>query len=398
MFRKKGVLLFVCLVFVFSLVFLHADDAELKRLRAQGQRDGWTFTVGKTSVSHMSLDQLCGLKVPDNWRQMGKFEDDYFVRETRETPPASFDWRDYGKVTGVRNQGSCGSCWAFGMLGSYEGILAVDGQGLNDLSEEFLVRCNTHNYGCNGGWWCYDDMYNGIPMESCYPYTATDGTCSHSCSLNFPVDDWYLVGSSSSVPPISDIKQAIYDHGPVSVAVYVNSAFQSYTSGVFNYCQTSSPNHAVVLVGWDDVNSCWIMKNSWGTGWGEGGYMRIAYGCSNIGYAASYALPGSGTPPPPPGDMYVYNIAMVKIQGGQRARATITIKETSGSAVSGATVYITWSGSVSGTANSVTDASGNVVFTSARVKNGTYTITVNDVTHASLDYNSSLNNETSDTI
>ena len=345
----------------------------------------------------MSLDQLCGLKVPENWQQMGKFEDDYFVRETRETPPASWDWRDYGKVTGVRNQGSCGSCWAFGMLGSYEGILAIDGQGLQDLSEEFLVRCNTHNYGCNGGWWCYDDMYNGIPLESCYPYTATDGTCSYSCPLLFPVDDWYLVGSSSGVPPISDIKQAIYDHGPVAVAVYVNSAFQYYTGGVFNSCQSSSPNHAVVLVGWDDTNSCWIMKNSWGTGWGESGYMRIAYGCSNIGYAASYALPSGGTPPPP-GDMYVYNIAMVKITGGQRARATITIKETSGSAVSGATVYITWSGSVSGTDSGVTDSSGNVVFTSQKYKGGTFTITVDDVTHASYTYDSSLNNETSDTI
>ena len=297
MFRKKGVLLVLCFVFVFSTVFLHADDAELQRLRAQGQRDGWTFTVGKTSVSHLPLSAITGLKVPDNWRQMGKYEDDYFTRETREVPPATFDWRDYGMVTSVKNQGSCGSCWAFGMLGSYEGILAIDGQGLQNLSEEFLVRCNTHGYGCNGGWWCYDDMYNGIPLESCYPYTATDGPCSHSCTLYFPVDDWYLVGGSSSVPPIGDIKQAIYDHGPISVAVYVNSAFQYYTGGVFNSCQSYSPNHAVVLVGWGTDH--WIMKNSWGTGWGESGYMRIAFGCSNIGYAASYALPGTVTPQPP---------------------------------------------------------------------------------------------------
>jgi hypothetical protein len=299
MFRKKSVLLVICFIFVFSLVFLHADDAELQRLRAQGQRDGWTFTVGKTSVSDMPLSAITGLKVPDNWRQMGKFEDDYFFRQTRDTLPASFDWRDYGKVTSVKNQGACGSCWAFGMLGSYEGILAVDDQGLQDLSEEFLVRCNSYGYGCNGGWWCYDDMYNGIPLESCYPYTATDGPCDHNCTLYFPVDDWYLVGNSSSVPSTDAIKQAIYNYGPVSVAVYVNTAFQYYTGGVFNSCSNYSPNHAVVLVGWDDANSCWIMKNAWGTGWGESGYMRITYGCSNIGYAASYALPGTVTPQPP---------------------------------------------------------------------------------------------------
>jgi hypothetical protein len=299
MFRKKGVLLVICLVFVFSLVFLYGDDAELGRLRAQGQREGWTFTVGKTSVSDIPLEQLCGLKIPANWRHMGKFEGDYFSRENRETPPASWDWRDYGKVTSVKNTLSCGASWAFAMLGSYEGILAVDGQGLQDLSEEFLVRCNSHGYGCNGGYWCYDDMYDGIPMESCYPYTATDGPCDHNCTLNFPVNSWYYVGNSSSVPSISALKQAIYDHGPLSVAVYVNYAFQAYTSGIFNSCSNSSPNHAVVLVGWNDTGGYWILKNSWGTGWGESGYMRITYGCSNIGYAASYAIPGTITPQPP---------------------------------------------------------------------------------------------------
>ncbi|UCH96971.1 MAG: hypothetical protein JSV88_09010, partial [Candidatus Aminicenantes bacterium] len=152
---------------------------------------------------------------------------------------------------------------------------------------------------CNGGWWCYEDMYDGIPLESCYPYTATDGPCDHNCTLYFPVDSWYYVGNSSSVPSVSALKQAIYDHGPLSVAVYVNLAFQYYTSGIFNSCSNYSPNHAVVLVGWDDGGGYWIMKNSWGTGWGENGYMRITYGCSNIGYAASYALPGTGPEEPP---------------------------------------------------------------------------------------------------
>jgi C1A family cysteine protease len=395
MFRKKGVLLVICLVFVFSLVSLYADDAELERLRAQGQREGWTFTVGKTSVSDMTLEQLCGLKVPNNWRQMGKFEDDYFTRQTRATPPASWDWRDYDKVTSVKDQGSCNSCWAFAMLGSYEGILAVVGRDLQDLSEEFLVRCNNHGWSCYTGYWCYDDMYNGIPMESCYPYTATDGPCDHNCPLYFPVDSWYYVGDSSSMPSISSLKQAIYDHGPISVAVHVNSAFQNYTGGIFNSCTNSIPNHAVVLVGWDDPGGYWILKNSWGTGWGESGYMRITYDCSNIGYYASYPIP---TTIPPLEGMYVDNIDMRRF-GKIKARATIYIKTSFfGNPVSGATVYITWSGSVSGTDSGVTDSAGTVRFTSPKKKGGTFTITVDNVTHASRYYNPGQNNETSDTI
>ena len=316
MFRKKSVLLLLCLVFVFSMVFMYGDEAELQRLRAQGQREGWTFTVGKTSVSDIPLEQLCGLIIPDNWREMGQFEDDYFMRQQLATPPATYDWRDYGMVTSVKNQGSCGSCWAFGMLGSYEAILAINGEGSNNLSEQFLVRCNSHGYGCNGGFWCYDDMYNGIPLESCYPYTATDGPCSYNCTLYFPVDSWYYVGGSSSVPSTSAIKQAIYDHGPVSAAVYVNSAFQNYTSGIFNSCSNYSPNHAIALVGWGDTY--WILKNSWGTGWGESGYMRITFGCSNVGYSACYALPGTVPPDEAPA-------APSRLRGrGSRTSVTLT--------------------------------------------------------------------------
>jgi hypothetical protein len=295
---KKTVLLVVCFVFVFSMAFMYGDDAEIQRLRAQGQREGWTFTVGKTSVSDIPLEQLCGLVIPKNWRQTAVFEDDVFGKRVLATPPDTYDWRDYGKVTPVRNQASCGSCWAFGMIGSYEAILAINNQGLNDLSEQFLVRCNSYGYGCDGGWWCYDDLYNGIPLESCYPYTGTDGSCSQSCTKYYPVDASYFVGSSSGVPSTSAIKQAIYDHGPVAAAVYVNSAFQNYSSGIFNSCTSSSPNHAIVLVGWG--STYWILRNSWGSGWGESGYMRITFGCSNVGYAATYAVPEGGTPPPPP--------------------------------------------------------------------------------------------------
>jgi len=297
--RKKGVLLGICLVFLFTVVFMYGDDAEIQRLRAEGQRQGWTFTVGHTSVSDVPLDQLCRLVIPKNWRELGKFEDDVLGRRTLATPPSAYDWRDYGKVTSVKNQGSCGSCWDFAHIGSYESAILVNGGPSENLSEQWLLDCNTQGYSCNGGWLdAWSNMYNGVPLESCYPYTASKGSCKSNCTKYHPLDTWYYVGSSSGVPSTSSIKQAIYDNGAVACAVYANSAMQNYTGGIFNSCSSYSPNHAVVLVGWNDSSSYWIMKNSWGTGWGESGYMRITYGCSNIGYAAAYGIPTGGTPPP----------------------------------------------------------------------------------------------------
>jgi hypothetical protein len=288
------------------MAFMYADDAEIARLRAQGQREGWTFTVGRTSVSDIPLEQLCGLKEPANWRQNAVFEDDLFGKRALATPPATWDWRDSGKVTSVKNQGSCGSCWDFAHIGSYEAAILVAGGSSYDLSEQWLLDCNTQGYGCDGGWLdAWGNMTNGVPLESCYPYTASDGTCKTSCTKYNPLSSWAYVGSSSGVPSTSALKQAIYDHGPVSAAVYANSAMQNYTSGIFNSCSSSSPNHAIVLVGWG--STYWVMKNSWGTGWGESGYMRITFGCSNIGYAAAYGIPSGGTPPPPEDDPYEPN-------------------------------------------------------------------------------------------
>lgn len=296
---KKVLLLSVCLAFVFSL-FSFGNDAEIKRLQMEIQKNGYRFTVGKTSVSHIPLKDLCGLKEPANWRETGKFADDYLGRTTRATPPSSFDWRSYGNVTSVKNQGSCGSCWAFATIGCYEAAILVDGGSSENLSEEFLLDCNTSGYSCSGGWWAFNDLDDGVPRESCYPYVGSKGTCNTSCTKYYPIENWYYVGSSSGVPSTSSIKQAIYDYGPVAAAVYATSAFQSYNSGIFDYCQSGSVNHGIVLVGWSDSGGYWILKNSWGTGWGESGYMRISYGCNQVGYAAAFSIPedeggGGGT-------------------------------------------------------------------------------------------------------
>jgi C1A family cysteine protease len=101
------------------------------------------------------------------------------------------------------------------------------------------------------------------------------------------------VGSSSSVPAVSAIKQKIYDYGSVAAAVYADSYFMAYTSGCFSRNASGSPNHAIILVGWDDsrcTTGAWRLKNNWGTGWGESGFMWIKYGVQKVGYAANYVV------------------------------------------------------------------------------------------------------------
>jgi hypothetical protein len=146
-------------------------------------------------------------------------------------------------------------------------------------------------------------------LESNFSYTASDSACNPPHAHYQKIEDWKFVGSSYGVPSVEALKKAIATYGPVAAAVCVGSAFTGYHSGIFStdekyVCQTGQVNHAVVLVGWDDATDTWIMKNSWGTGWGESGYMRIKRDVSNIGYAANYVVfaysPPALPPTPPP--------------------------------------------------------------------------------------------------
>jgi len=215
--------------------------------------------------------------------------------------PTVYNWCDLGYCTPIRNQGSCGSCWAFSTVGSFEqSILIKDGLS-KDLSEQYLVSCNSDGWSCSGGWYAHDyhqwkyitgETGPGAVYEADFPYTATNATCVSPYPHHELISSWANIGGTTSVAPTADIKNAIYTYGPVSVAVYVGTAFQSYTTGIFNPTirGSKSVNHAVVLTGWNDTYSYWNMRNSWGTSWGEAGYMRIAYGNSQIGYNTTYVV------------------------------------------------------------------------------------------------------------
>jgi predicted secreted protein len=217
--------------------------------------------------------------------------------------PASFDWRDSGILTPVRDQGNCGSCWAFGTVGPFEANLKWKSSLATDLSEEFLLSCNTDGYSCNGGWWAHEYHYNqtainqsqpGAVLEADFPYVGASQSCNKLFSHPYRLLNWGYVGNDSSTPAAEAIKNALYNYGPVAVAVCSGPKMQGYRGGVFslderNYCG-GGVNHAVVLVGWNDAENTWIMRNSWGDSWGESGYMRITRGTSNIGYSANFVI------------------------------------------------------------------------------------------------------------
>jgi len=219
-------------------------------------------------------------------------------------PPASVDWRTKGAVTAVKNQGQCGSCWAFSTTGSTEGAHAIKTGHLVSLSEQNLMDCSTSygNQGCNGG--LMDNAFQyiiankGIDTEACYPYTAQDGTtCNYSTSCIGAT-----LSSYQDIPQGSEtqLQAAVASHGPVSVAIDAGlSSFQFYSGGVYSDASCgNSPNdldHGVLAVGYGTLSgqAMWIVKNSWGSDWGVSGYIYMARNDNNmcgIATAASYPV------------------------------------------------------------------------------------------------------------
>ena len=289
--------------FTFKQTHKGLSNENIAALQQQAKREGWSFTIAENTATQRPLSELCGLEEPENWYVDAEFDPCIPFGEL----PSSFDWRDYNGVTPVKNQGGCGSCWAFGTIGPIEAAIKIVNGDEVDLSEQWLVSCNQEGWGCQGGWWAHsyfkDTGYKtdpcggfGAVLEADFPYQAQNVPCSCPYPHEYVLEKWKYVGMNMGVPPVENMKQAILDYGPISGAVHVSSAFQAYDGGVFDACPTGSVNHAVTIVGWDDnppdggpdCPGVWIVKNSWGSGWGEDGYIRMEYGCSRIGYAAVY--------------------------------------------------------------------------------------------------------------
>jgi len=224
--------------------------------------------------------------------------------------PTHFEWTSnggYNWMTSVKNQGGCGSCVAFAAVGATEAQFKIQGNNPSwnlDLSEQHLFSCGGGT--CSGGWYIssalnYLQQY-GTPDESCSPYQGGSGSCSNSCpdwqSRAFKISSWSWVGNN-----VGAVEAALMN-GPLVAGFTVYADFYyGYNGGVYHWDHVSQAvgGHAVVIVGYDQPGQYWVVKNSWGSGWGENGYFRIGFGEAGIeNYVASIRALAPPVPPTPP--------------------------------------------------------------------------------------------------
>jgi cathepsin L len=204
------------------------------------------------------------------------------------------DWRTKGAVTPVKNQGQCGSCYAFSVTGALEGQHFIKNGKLVSMSEQQILDCLSEG-GCNGGnkdsVFTYIARNGGIDSESFYPYKARKGTkCLFDKNQVVATDKGYR----SLAKGETNLQNAVAKVGPISVSIYVANSFFHYADGVYDEpnCHEPDHNHAVLVVGYGTLNGhdYWLVKNSWGTNWGVQGYIRMARNKNNQCSIASYGI------------------------------------------------------------------------------------------------------------
>ena len=206
--------------------------------------------------------------------------------ELPEGVPSSWDWRQHNAVTEVKNQGQCGSCWAFSTTGNIEGQWAIHKKKLVPLSEQELLDCDTVDQACNGGlmWDAFQQVIKlgGLESETDYPYeTEKEATCKlQKNEIKASISGWTNI-STNEVEMATWLQQ----NGPISIGINAN-AMQFYMGGVSHppsvLCRPTGIDHGVLIVGYGKTwlwrTPYWIVKNSWGPGWGEKGYYRVYRG------------------------------------------------------------------------------------------------------------------------
>jgi C1A family cysteine protease len=239
------------------------------------------FTLGETFFADLTLAEFRQYHTNTAFNTVEKSKCSSFTSSDPAAVPVSLDWRTTGKVTAVKDQGQCGSCWSFSATGAMEGAWAISTDDLVSLSEQQLVDCSAGikygNHGCNGGLMDGAFQYaidNGMCTEDSYLYKATDGTCKTDCSADVHFSGCADVPANNQVA----LKEAVAV-GPVSVAIEADTrVFQMYTGGVLTgpECGTKL-DHGVLITGYGTENGVdyWNVKNSWGDSWGESGYIKI---------------------------------------------------------------------------------------------------------------------------
>ena len=234
-----------------------------------------SYIVGENRFINMTYN--------DEFTKMNHFNNDInstnIIVEFDDLYKNSVDWRKKFKVSSVKNQESCGGCWAFSSVGAVESAWAIKHNTLYNLSEQELIDCSSENNGCEGGSMDLAFQYiieNGLCSNISYPYTAEDGQCQNDCKSLVQISNY-----SDIIQNEEKMLMRAVQHQPVSVAIQANKrSFQMYQSGIYSDQDCGFElDHGVLLIGYGydkkyDMDY-WIVKNSWSDSWGENGYIRI---------------------------------------------------------------------------------------------------------------------------
>jgi len=334
--RKAAILGVFALLCAANVASALSDDAKEYLVRQQfeefkrkfektyptAEEEEYRFSVFKQSVERVAAknDEVFGITkfsdlTPQEFRRSFLTYRPSGVDPSRKvvqpsnvySTPTSFDWRDYGAVTPVKNQGYCGSCWAFSTTETIESAWYLAGNTLTEFSVAQIVQCDTNDAGCNGGdppvAYEYVEKAGGLATEADYPYsTSLYAGKTGTCDSSFTVSGGKISGYSYATTPCTSLKCNSQDEAtlaanlastqPASICVDASS-WSDYTSGIYKASACSSGyynlDHCVQLVGYHSYTSSttgyWIVRNSWGTDWGVDGYIYLAYGSNTCGVA-----------------------------------------------------------------------------------------------------------------
>lgn len=304
---------------------LEEFKAKQKQMLEILKEKNYKFRIGLTEANKYRLEQITGLIRPKNIeeekkkheekeKEMIKNEEkkkEEFKKENQDkklpeeenpcNPNAkAFNWRDAKKVTPIKMQFSCGSCWAFTAVAAFETNYWIRNGKPIDLSEQQALSCSGAGT-CKGGW--YEGVFNfwsrnSAVVEEIEPYQNRETNCRNYPTTNLYTVAWGYVRNSENprknIPTVKDIKEALCKYGVLASSVKVTDFFLSYKGGIYDehapVANEYDVNHAINIVGWDDTKKAWLIKNSWSTNWGEQGYMWIEYGSNNIGFGTMWVM------------------------------------------------------------------------------------------------------------
>jgi len=307
---RRFLSLFILTFIVLNLTAVRAvraDDPEIEALQREIDRKGYHWTAKRTHLTDLTEEEfraMLGARIPEELRKrLERIGNSEYKTTSSMTFPSSWDWRDFGVATEIRDQDGCGSCWDFAGIAALEAVIDINEGVEYDLSEQQILSCETQGHGCSGGWysWAWDYITeNGAVLESCMPYQASDtvACADGSCAMVATTGGWADIPNN-----VDAIKEAVME-SPVATTFTVYSDFSSYGGGCYEHEGDDPINHAVLIIGWQDTlcngEGAWLIKNSWGTDWGLSGYGYIKYGSCNIGTATQQVFYN-------PGDNLVYH-------------------------------------------------------------------------------------------